>query len=283
MKYYLYAIGAILCWASLPAATGNSLKSLSTYELMFYSFSNAALFLYVQNIIIKKSLKIYIPSVKVTILGIWGIFLYHFIYYKALDKAPIAECAVLATTWSFWIVVFSSILTFRKLKIPILITALIGLSGAILVILSGKDFTFNPDYLFGYLLALLCGLIWSSFSVSLPILNKNGEDPMIFFTIITAVISAILFLFETPHKVPDSTSLLSAIYLGFVPLGFSFFLWNRAVHGNLSIIGYLSYFTPPLAVLLVSIVNKQEIANQVIFGMMIIIFASVTGNFLNKS
>jgi hypothetical protein len=42
MKYYFYALGAILCWASLPAATGSGLKELSTEELMFYSFSCAA-------------------------------------------------------------------------------------------------------------------------------------------------------------------------------------------------------------------------------------------------
>ncbi len=38
MKHYLYAVGAILCWASLPVATGSGLQGLSTEELMFFSF-----------------------------------------------------------------------------------------------------------------------------------------------------------------------------------------------------------------------------------------------------
>lgn len=30
------------------------------------------------------------------------------LYYKAMELAPMAEGTILATTWSFWIVVFSS-------------------------------------------------------------------------------------------------------------------------------------------------------------------------------
>ena len=38
MKPYLYAMGAVLCWASLPAATGSGLDGLSVPELLFFSF-----------------------------------------------------------------------------------------------------------------------------------------------------------------------------------------------------------------------------------------------------
>ncbi len=38
MKYYLYAMEAILCWwATFPATTGSGLANLSTEELMFKS------------------------------------------------------------------------------------------------------------------------------------------------------------------------------------------------------------------------------------------------------
>ena len=147
MKYYLYGLGAILCWASLPAATGSGLKGLSTEELMFYSFSSAAIYLYLQDIICNKSAKIYFPGFKISLLGVWGIFLYHYLYYLALDNAPLAEGAILATTWSFWIVVFSSLLLFRKLKVSILITALLGLLGAGFVISAGKELSFDAGYL----------------------------------------------------------------------------------------------------------------------------------------
>ncbi|BHH81920.1 DMT family transporter [Desulforhopalus sp. 52FAK] len=279
MKHYIYALGAILCWASLPAATGSGLNELSTEELMFYSFSIAAFFLYIQDILLGKSLKVHFPSIQACLFGFGGIFLYHYIYYMALERAPLAEGAILATTWSLWIVVFSSILQLKRLAPSILGAAIIGFCGAALVIGAGKEISFESTHMQGYLLALICGVIWSSFSVGLPLFRLKIE-PMTGFTILTALASAVLFLFTMPHNLPSTSALLSAAYLGAIPLGLSFFLWNRAINGgNMVIIGFLSYLTPPLAVLLVAIVHRQTISPQVIVGMCIIVIASISGKF----
>lgn len=283
MKYYLYAMGAILCWASLPAATGSGLATLSTEELMFYSFVSGALFLYIKDVCTYKRFTLTVPGLKASLLGVWGIFLYHYLYYIALDHAPLAEGAILATTWSFWIVVFSSLLLFKAIKPTIVVTALIGMFGAALVISAGKDLSFSLEYMQGYGVALLCGLIWSSFSVALSHV-KIAKDPMTLFTIYAALLSTLLFLVTLPHELPSLRALFSAIYLGCVPLGLSFFLWNRAVTGgNMVVIGFLSYLVPPLAVLLVALIHKQTIPLQVLAGMFVIIGASMLGKtFLSR-
>ena len=270
-------MGAILCWASLPVATGSGLSELTTEELMFYSFISAALFLYLQDVVINKSVRVEFPGWKISLMGVWGIFLYHYIYYIALDNVPLAEGAILATTWSFWIVVFSSLFVFKRLKLSIFLTALLGLFGAALVIAAGKDLAFDLGYMKGYLLALLCGLIWSSFSVGLSRIRLK-EEPMTAFTLYAAGLSAGLFFITMPHQLPSVTALLSAIYLGCVPLGLSFFLWNRAMSGgNLVIIGFLSYLTPPLSVLLVAIIHKEPVSGQVLLGMFVILAAALVG------
>lgn len=277
MKHYLYAFGAILCWASLPAATGSGLSGLSTEELMFFSFTSAAIFLSLQDVVLTRSFTLFIPDLKASLLGVWGIFVYHYVYYLALSHAPLAEGAILATTWSFWIVVFSSVLLFRKLKLPIILTAIIGMIGAGLVISSGKELAISMDYMKGYLLASACGLIWASFSVALSQV-KMRKEPMTIFTIYAAVLSTVLYVVTMPHEIPTIRALLAAIYLGCIPLGLSFFLWNRAVTGgNMVIIGFLSYLTPPLAVLLVAVIHGQAVSRQVLLGMAIIIGASIGG------
>jgi len=284
VKYYLYAMGAILCWASLPAATGSGLADLSTEELMFFSFTSASIFLYVQDIILTRSFTLFIPNWKCSLLGVWGVFAYHYVYYIALSYAPLAEGTILATTWSFWIVVFSSVIHFKRLKFSIMLTALVGMIGAVLVISSRNNLIFSSKYTLGYLLALSCGLIWSSFSVALSHI-KMSREPMTAFTIFAAILSALLYLATMPHTVPSRSSLFAATYLGVVPLGLSFFLWNRAVtKGNMVIIGFLSYLTPPLSVLLVALIHGEAISDQVLIGMMVIIVASIGGRFsLSKS
>lgn len=284
MRHYLFALGAIFCWASLPVATGSGLDGLSTEELLFYSFWSGAIFLYLIDVLKNRTMRLQFPDLKTSLLGIWGIFIYHYTYYTALERAPIAEAAILATTWSFWIVVFSSWLRMRRLKVSIVLTALICMGGAGLVMGSGKTLAFENQYLVGYLLALGCGLIWSSFSLGLS-LAKPSQDPMTIFMGYAALLSTVLFVVSGPHSLPGMQSLAAAVYLGCVPLGLSFFLWNRAVvGGNMIVIGYLSYLTPPLAVLLVAIVRGEAVSLQVIVGMTMIIAAAIFGqHFLRKT
>jgi drug/metabolite transporter (DMT)-like permease len=277
VKHYLYAIGAIICWASLPAATGSGLSNLSTEELMFYSFTSGSIFLYLLGVFRKRSFTVYIPGLKGSLLGVLGIFIYHYVYYLALSHAPLVEGAILATTWSFWVVVFSSVFLFKRLKLSIILTAFLGMFGAGLVISSGREISLNPEYTLGYILALTCGLIWASFSLALSHI-KMKKEPMTAFTIYAAILSTLLYSFTMPHETPSLQSLLAAIYLGCVPLGLSFFLWNRAVTGgNMVIIGFLSYFTPPLAVLLVAIIHGKSVSAQVLLGMAVIILAAMGG------
>jgi len=281
---YIYAMGAVLCWASLPAAIGSGLTGLGVPALMALSFTSAALFLYARDVLVTRSFALYFPGIRASLLGIWGIFLYHFLYYKTMDMAPMAEGTILATTWSFWIVVFSSLITFRRLSPAILATAVLGLAGAAMVIAAGKSLAFESDHLLGYGLALACGLIWSSFSVILPLM-KLKKNPMTTFTIYAALISLILFWMGPGTALPGRQALFSAIYLGCVPLGLSFFFWNSALNtGNITIIGYISYLTPPLAVLLVSLVHGRPVSAQVLAGMGVIMGAAMLGKiFVGKA
>lgn len=277
MKPYLYALGAVLCWASLPAATGSGLDGLDVTELLFFSFVPAALYLVVQEMIISRRGAIPWPDLKLTALGLAGIFGYHALYYLALDHAPLVEGAILTTTWSFWIVVFSSILTNRRLSLPVLAVALVGLAGAGLVVSGGESLQFEARYLPGYLMALGCGLLWSSFSVTLSRLRPT-RDYMPAFTVLAALFSTLVYAASAPQALPEAKALASALYLGLVPLGLSFTLWNRAVTtGNMTLIGYLSYLTPPLAVLLAALTRGAAVTTHAAIGMIVILAAAFVG------
>jgi drug/metabolite transporter (DMT)-like permease len=277
MKPYLYALGAVLCWASLPAATGSGLEGLSVTELLFFSFVPAALYLTVQEMIISRRRAIPWPGLRLVALGLAGIFGYHALYYLALDHAPLVEGAILTTTWSFWIVVFSSILDKKRLSPPVLAVALAGLAGAGLVVSGGQNLQFEARYLPGYLMALGCGLIWSSFSVALSRL-KPTFDYMPAFTVLAALFSTLVYAASAPQALPPAGALFSALYLGLVPLGLSFTLWNRAVTGgNMTLIGYLSYLTPPLAVLLAALVRGAAVTPHAVVGMIVILAAAFVG------
>lgn len=277
MSPYLHAMGAVFCWASLPAATGSGLDGLDVSELLFFSFVPAALYLVLQEMLISGRVSIPWPDRKLAALGIGGIFGYHVFYYSALDHAPLVEGAILTTTWSFWIVVFSVILERKRLPVTILAVALLGLFGAGLVVSGGKMLHFEGRYLLGYGLALACGLLWSGFSLVLSRM-KLDRDYMPAFTVLAALCSAVVYVAGGPQSLPSLKSLLAAVYLGLVPLGLSFTLWHRAVtRGNMTRIGYLTYLTPPLAVLLVALVRGAPVNPYALVGMALIVGAAFVG------
>lgn len=280
MRPYVYALGAVLCWASLPAATGSALDGLSVPEVLVFSFVPAALYLTIQTMLLTRRMAIPWPDMRLGLLGLGGIFVYHALYYTALDHAPLVEGAILTTTWSFWIVVFSSVLELKRLSLATVAVALTGLVGAALVIAQGQGIDFQARYLSGYILALICGLIWSSFSVTLS-RCKPDRDYMPAFTVLAACCSLLVYAVAGPHSLPPLHTLGAALYLGLIPLGLSFTLWNRAITtGNMTIIGYLSYLTPPLAVLLAALIRGAAVTPWAILGLVLILGAALGGQWL---
>lgn len=283
MRPYIYALGAVLCWASLPAATGSALDGLSVPEVLVFSFVPAALYLTIQTMLLTRRMAVPWPDMRLGLLGLGGIFVYHALYYTALDHAPLVEGAILTTTWSFWIVVFSSVLELKRLSLATVAVALTGLVGAALVIAQGQGVDFQARYLSGYILALICGLIWSSFSVTLS-RCKPDRDYMPAFTVLAACCSLLVYAVAGPHSLPPLHTLGAALYLGLIPLGLSFTLWNRAITtGNMTIIGYLSYLTPPLAVLLAALIRGAAVTPWAILGLVLILGAALGGQRLCKT
>ena len=274
MKPYLFALGAFFCWGSLPAATGSGLQGLRVPELLTFSFVPAACYLLFQHMLLHRNLRLYWPGWRVSLLGIYGLLGYHALYYFALDHAPLAEGAILTTTWSFWIVVFGSFLRHRRLKLGVLGGALLGILGAGVVIGGGQELQLTSEYSLGYGMALGCGLLWGSFSVRLSRLELP-EDPMPLFTAQAAVLAVLAYGLSGDFQMPEPSSLAAALYLGIVPLGLSFTFWHQALKApNLALVGTLSYLTPPLAVLLVGLVHGVAISPFVWSGMALILAAS---------
>ena len=274
MKPYLFALGAFFCWGSLPAATGSGLQGLRVPELLTFSFVPAACYLLFQHMLLHRNLRLYWPGWRVSLLGIYGLLGYHALYYFALDHAPLAEGAILTTTWSFWIVVFGSFLRHRRLKLGVLGGALLGILGAGVVIGGGQELQLTSEYSLGYGMALGCGLLWGSFSVRLSRLELP-EDPMPLFTAQAAVLAVLAYCLSGDFQMPEPSSLAAALYLGIVPLGLSFTFWHQALKApNLALVGALSYLTPLLAVLLVGLVHGVAISPFVWSGMALILAAS---------
>lgn len=182
--------------------------------------------------------------------GTIGLFGYHALYFSALRLAPAAEAGLIAYLWPLLIVVFSGLLPGEKLRAGHLIGALIGFSGAALII-AGGGAGLSGEFAVGYTLAFLCALTWSSYSVLSRWVGDAPTATVAVFCLATAALSLPLHLaFE--HTVLPTTALgwASIAGLGIGPVGLAFFVWDIGVkRGDIQLLGTSSYAAPLLSTL----------------------------------
>ncbi|WP_420568345.1 DMT family transporter [Thalassovita sp.] len=187
---------------------------------------------------------------RVYIFGTVGLFGYHALYFSALRLAPAAEAGLIAYLWPLLIVLFSGLLPGESLKSGHILGAIIGFLGAALII-GGGGAGFDPDALPGYLLALGCALMWSSYSVLSRHIGDAPTETVAIFCVATAILSALLHLATEQTVWPQGgIGWASTIALGLGPVGLAFYVWDIGVkRGDIQLLGVASYAAPLLSTL----------------------------------
>jgi len=187
----------------------------------------------------------------VWLLGVGGLFGYHFFYFTALRNAPPVEAGLIAYLWPLLIVLFSALLPGEKLKAHHLAGALLGLAGAVLIITRGQGLSINGEYGWGYLAAFICALIWSGYSVLSRRFSEVSTDVVTGFCLATAVLSVVAHLALEQTIWPQGAGQWLAVAgLGLGPVGLAFYVWDFGVkHGDIQVLGASAYAAPLLSTL----------------------------------
>ena len=180
--------------------------------------------------------------------GTLGLFGYHALYFSALRLAPPAEAGLIAYLWPLLIVLFSGLLPGERLRTGHVLGALMGFSGAALIITGGGS-GFDTDALPGYALAAACALTWSSYSVGSRTFGSVPTASVAVFCVASAALSVPLHLaLEDTIWPGDMIAWASAVMLGLGPVGAAFYVWDIGVkHGDIQLIGTASYAAPLLS------------------------------------
>lgn len=247
----LIGIIAILLWSFLALFTAAS-GEIPPFQLNAMAFAVGTLVGMAKWIKDPASIKKLRQPPLAWALGVAGLFGYHFFYFTALRNAPTIEASLIAYLWPLLIVVFSAFLPGERLKWQHLVGSILGLGGAVLIVTGGQGFTFNSDFTYGYLMALLSALTWSTYSVLSRRFAKVPTDTVTGFCAATAILSlGGHLIWETTIWPQDMTQWIAVIGVGLGPLGLAFYVWDHGVkHGDIQVIGAASYATPLLSTFL---------------------------------
>jgi drug/metabolite transporter (DMT)-like permease len=183
-------------------------------------------------------------------VGIGGLFGYHAFYFTALRLAPPAEASLIAYLWPLLIVLMSGLLPGERLRAGHLIGALIAFAGAAIIVLRAADGLGGGTAL-GYILAGLCALTWSTYSVLSRRFGAVPTDAVTVSCLATAGLSAILHLMLEETAWPAGPGGWAAtVLLGLGPVGLAFYVWDIGVkRGDIQLLGVASYAAPLLSTL----------------------------------
>jgi drug/metabolite transporter (DMT)-like permease len=210
-----------------------------------------------------------VPPV-VWLVGIAGIFGYHFFYFTALANAPAAQASLIAYLWPLLIVLFSGLLPGERLRPLHLAGAAFAFAGAILVLV-GPGLA-GAGAAVGYSAALACALVWSSYSLLSRRLGSAPTETVTVFCLASAVLAGLAHLALETTVWPDGArAWAAAIGLGLGPVGLAFFLWDVGVkRGDIQLLGTASYAAPLLSTLVLVGAGEAEATASLIGAALLI-------------
>jgi drug/metabolite transporter (DMT)-like permease len=202
------------------------------------------------------------PTLASLLLGVYGLFGYHALYFAALRLAPPAEAQLICSLWAFLIVLFSGLLPGVRLRGRHVVGALFGLAAAALLASAHMALASSTagSARLGFALAFACALVWSSYSVASRLVAGVPSESIALSCLTVAVLGLLSSLaFEAWVLPPSGRSWLALAGLGLGPIGAAFVLWDVGMkEGNLPLLGVLAYAAPILSTLLLVALGLAE-------------------------
>lgn len=264
----LAAAGAIALWSTL-AALGLALAHLPPFLLTGCALVIGA----VPGILRWRQWRVPLPTL---LLGIGGLFGFHFLLFLALRLAPPVEANLVNYLWPLLIVVLTPVLlpgwrlTWRHG-----LAALLGLAGAALAI-GVTPTTLTARSTLGFALAAGSAAVWACYSLLCRRVPPFSSWAIGGFALASGVLALACHVLFEPPAVLRPGDFVKLIALGLGPMGAAFYLWDIAMkRGDPRVTGVLAYATPLLSTALLLLLTGQPLTPALALSTLLIVGAAV--------
>jgi drug/metabolite transporter (DMT)-like permease len=190
-----------------------------------------------------------VPTPASFLLGIYGLFVFHVLYFAALKFAPPAEASLIASLWALLTVLFSGILPGVHLRLRHVAGALIGFAAAAILVWDKIGLSDGfPDAQLGFVFAFACAVVWATYSVMSRLIAAVPSESVAPACFATAALALVCNLAFESWVAPTAAQWIVMVLLGLGPIGAAFMLWDVGMkHGNVAYLGVLGYASPVIS------------------------------------
>ena len=275
MKADLLTLGAVLLWATL-ASLATLLSDIPPFLLTGIGLLIGAA---VSLPALRSGLTPWKIPVRTLLIGVYGLFGYHFMLFLALQTAPAVEANLVNYLWPLLIVLLSPLFTKSlKLNLRYVLAALSGFAGAVIAITYNSSGLESSSIEIGYLFALAAAVIWATYSLATTKVASFPTASIGLFALVSGLLAlGAHFVFE-PAAYISSSDWVLLVLLGAGPLGGAFYLWDAALKiGDPRRIGLLAFLTPLLSTVLLVLVSGDSLSWQLLVATALIVGGALLG------
>ena len=271
----LYALGAIALWITL-AVFGVYLKHIPPFLLTGLALLIGSTLALPQ---VAKNPQTWRIPASTLVLGVYGLFGFHFLLFIALRNAPPVEANLVNYLWPLLMVLLAPMfLPGLKLRVQHVVAGLMGFAGAAIAILGAGGAAGSSGWAWGYIPALASAFIWASYSLLTQRVKAFPTAAIGLFGLVSGLLSLLCHWTLEPQAALSSHAWMLIVSMGLGPLGAAFFLWDKALKlGDARQIGVLSYFTPLGSTALLMVVSSRPLSWSVGLAALMIVGAAALG------
>lgn len=283
-----YGFIAIIMWGIL-ALLGIYTKNIPAFQLLFICFTvSSGIFVFYKIFTRDFTFRKINLTMSDWLVGILGLYGFHFCYFMALKYAQALEVSLIAYLWPLLFAIF---VASKQKRLQAIMGGSVGFIGIIFILSPSKMFSFYWEDIAGYFLAFCCALIWSAYSWYFarkvkqnPLDVQNALSQSIheigYFSIFVSLISlASHLVLETSSWDFNPSQLLAALLLGLGPVGGAFYLWQLSLKtGNQLLLSSLSYCSPLFTAILLSALGLSTWTLNIIIAVSLILIGACISN-----
>lgn len=287
-RAYFYALTAILCWSTVATAFKLALKGMDFLHLLLISSGVAVLFLAILLAFSGQFINSFCYPAKYyfrsALLGLLNPFLYYLALLKAYAILPAQFAVSLNYIWPITLVLLSIPLLKQKIGIKSILFILLSFSGVVVIANKGSFTDVQIPDVWGVILATGSSIFWALYWIY-NVKDNREEKEKLFLNFLFGFIYILITIFIfSDFQLPETNSLLAAIYIGLVECGIAFVFWLKAMKLSSSTdrIGNLVFLSPFLSLIFIHLIIGESIYLSTLAGLILIVSGIVLQKLVNK-